>query len=130
MDEKDRDKERALPAPQHGRRSTSASEYAEISASLAEILEALNGNPNRDIEGIRPRLRSTELEVKKLVRMVEQDKIPDRVKTLEDLIETMIAERVRYKAWIAGLAVGLGITTVTSLAGFVLQLIGISSGVP
>jgi predicted nucleic acid-binding Zn-ribbon protein len=112
------------------RRVESAATLARIEQALEDLKEAINGNPHKEIDGIRTRLRTTEADVKKLIRMVEQDKVPERVKTLEDLVESLMDERKRYKAWIAGLVAGLGVTTVTSAAGFVLQLIQLANATP
>lgn len=101
-----------------------------MESKIDELIEALNGNPKKDIRGVRPRLAAAEEALNELNVAVKNEKVVARLKILEDLVDGFLDERKKYKAWIAGLSVGLGLTTVTSLGGFLLQLIRLAGGSP
>jgi hypothetical protein len=134
--------------PQYTRREDDRT-FMRVEEKVDTILEALNGNEEKDIEGIRPRLRAVETEVKKMVRLVEDQNLPGRVVTLEvlaheiekrDLLATVVSlqsrltvleeERKTLKTWIKGLVAGMAVATITSGSAFILQVIKWLNGVP
>jgi hypothetical protein len=131
------------------RRRTSDPHLERLEDKIDFILEALNGSPDKEIEGIRPRLRAVETDLKTVVRLVQDQNLPGRVTTLEilardiekqDLLKTVKAleERVKYleeerktlKNWLKGLLAGMAVATITSGTSFILQVVKWLNGVP
>lgn len=97
---------------------------------IDSIQESLDGNIGRDIKGVRPRLAIVESATAELLQAVKGDKIPPRLEMLEIYMTEQRKREERLKAWVAGLAVGLGFTSLASLGTLALQAIRFFAGVP
>lgn len=124
-----------------------------IQDKLETILEALNGNPAKDIEGVRPRLRAVENDLKKVVLLVDGENVLTRLNAIEAQQRTLVDivvkgdvsvrmkatengvraledERKLWKAYALGIGAGVGVTGITSTASIVLQVIKWLNGLP
>jgi hypothetical protein len=102
---------------------TDGAQLQQMEGKLDRLIDSIDGNEKKDIKGLRPRMHAVEAKTDKLIDMVERGKHETRIATLEKLVEVYEEERKVNRAWIKGLAVGLGVTTVSSLSAFALQLI-------
>lgn len=93
---------------------------AELKTQMSLIVRLLNGNPDEDIVGVRPRLQRLEVKIDAFASAKELGETRDRVGKLEDEW-TALQNKYRGAMWVLGI---LGVTNAAQLFALARFLMG------